>query len=256
MRPLLLLLVLAVAPAAALEPEIDRRVDMAYACWPIYKDPPVQVPTVTDKRTGKTDEKLTRVLRWTPLKAARALRKLELHRSHAACPPYAGGRDVKEMLDELVAVATAAARAGVDEFASRNLSFDVSWGEMPLSALEASQGETEPAPGDFAGVCRPPAVSEELFVPAAGQASTEEEKKAFAELEARARALRVSLRETRADVAELLEALEGRSCEALGRRYHAVAGRQRWAYLQHRDDALGKLLRERLKWEPLADAKP
>lgn len=251
----LLVLLLVAAPARSLEPEL-RSVAGGWACWPIHKDPPVPAPTVFDKRTGKSDEKLTRSLRWTPLKVARAVRRLELHRAKAACPPYAGGRDIKDALDELAEIAAAAVRAGADEFAARNLSFEVSWSTMPLSALEAAQKGTKPAPGDFAGVCRPPAVSEELYVPAAGQAASQEETKAFARLEAEARTLRESLRETRADVSELLEALEGRSCETLGRRYHAMAGRQRWLYVQHRDEALGAILRARLKWEPLPDAKP
>jgi hypothetical protein len=147
-------------------------------------------------------------------------------------------------------------RAGVERWDAVNAGWTVSWEDVALSQLEK---EADPAllkDGPFSGTCSPPEVSEELFVPAPGQGAGEEEKAALDKLKKEAVTLQESLRENRAAVAELLRALEGRSCEELGRLYFSMALRQRMAYFEHRDRTLGRLYRGKLKWEPLPAAKP
>jgi hypothetical protein len=255
MRPLLLALLLPLAPpASALERDLDGS-GLAFSCRPYYKDPPVAVPSARDQK-GAVDPRMTRILRASLLKGARALRKLELQSAKAACPRYAGGEAIREDYERLVSSASAELRRGVEQWDEVNLGWTVSWSELPLSALEKEAGEALLKDGPFAATCTPPEVSEELFVPAAGQAAGEEERKALALLAEQAATLRESLRENRAAVAELLRALEGRSCAELGRRYYSMALRQRAAYFEHRDQTLGKLYRDKLKWEPLAAAAP
>lgn len=248
MSALLVLLLLA-APGHALEAELEGS-GMAFACWPVYRDPLVPAPTVRNE-AGDVDRRMTRIQRAGLLKGVRALRKLELHNAKAACPFYEGGDAIRESYKLLVSSANAALRAGIDRWDAVNGGWSVSWSDVPLSALEKEADEALLKDGPFSAVCSPPAVSEELFVPAPGQGSSEEEKKVLARLAKEAATLRESLRENRADVTELLRALEGRSCEELGRQYHSMSLLQRRAYLEHRDRELGRLYRAKLRWEPL-----
>lgn len=255
MRPLVPALLLSfAAPACALEADLERY-GRGFTCAPYYKDPPVPSPTARDEK-GTPDQRMTAMLRAGVLKSARALRKLELQSAKAACPRYEGGDEIREAYRLLVSSAAAAVRAGVEQWDSVNAGWTVMWNDVPLSTLEK---EAEPAllkDGPFSATCAPPEVSEELFVPAAGQASSEEERSVLARLESEAVTLRESLRENRAAVTELLRALEGRSCAELGRQYLSMALRQRSAYFEHRDRTLGRLYRAKLKWEPLAAAVP
>lgn len=253
MSALLVLLLLA-APGHALEADLEapRR---AFACWPIYKDPPVPAPTVRNE-AGDVDRRMTRIQRAGLLKGVRALRKLELHNAKAACPFYEGGDAIRESYKLLVSSANAALRAGVDQWDRVNMGWTVAWSDVPLSELEKEADEGLLKDGPFSATCSPPAVPEELFVPVAGEGAGEEEKRVLARLAKEAVTLRESLRENRADVTELLRALEGRSCEELGRRYYSMSLLQRWAYFEHRDRELGRLYRARLRWEPLAAPAP
>lgn len=245
-----LLLAALCAPAAALEPELTRFTEGMPACWPVYADPAVLVPTLKDQR-GRVDERMSKVLRWGPLKAARALRKLELHMTKAACPGYFDLSGVRANYVALAASATALAQQDARAFASRNVSWTATWEEVRLSVLEKEMADVALKPGPFAGTCRPPEVSTEVYVPAAGQATGPEEEKILGRLAEQAKALQASQRDVTADFAELLEALEGRGCAELTRLFHSMVLGQRWAYFEHRDRELGELMRARLRWEPL-----
>ncbi|MDX6771217.1 MAG: hypothetical protein SF051_16930 [Elusimicrobiota bacterium] len=254
MRVALALIALLAAPASALEEEFRRGESAAArACWPVYNDPPVSAPVVKTPK-GAVDERLTRRLRAGTLRAARALRRLESDAARAACPPYGADDAIRKRWLEFAAAAGAASQEAAREWDAVNLSWTVEWEEVPLSRLEETQKGEEEAPGPFAGVCRPPAVSTEVFVPSAGQAASREEREAFERLAADARALSRSLAEMTAGAAALFEALEGRGCSELARRFHAMASTQRREYFEHRDRVLGRLLRGRLKWEPLPPA--
>lgn len=245
--------------ALALEPELEPNSmsgSMSWACWRIYDDPPVAVPIMATLPGGKPHESMTRIMRQTPLKTARALRKLELHGARAFCVDYEGGAQVRQSYLELVAIATAAAQDELREFSARNASWEVTWETMPLSKLEKEMQGVALKPGKLSGVCRPPAVSSVVFVLAEGQAADETEKKAFAKLTEEGRALRASLAEVSVDVAELFEALEGHGCIPAARAFVRMTETQRWNYLQHRDKELGVLLRGRLRWQPLPADQP
>jgi hypothetical protein len=236
--------------AWALEEELEHQPEGAQACYAVYKDPPVLVPTVKAS-DGKVDEGMTRVMRWTPLRAARALHRLELD---FPCLPYAGGEYVRSHYLAFVSSATDAGQTDAREFAARNVSWSVDWEKLPLSELEKSMAGFTLKPGPFAQTCRVPTIPTSVFVPAAGQAAGDVEKEAFELLGKNARALQKSQSEITADFASLLEALEGRGCADLTHEFFYMVSNQRWAFFEYRDQVLGRLMRGKLRWEPLPAA--
>lgn len=248
---LVALAALAASPARALESELESGVAGVPACRAVRGDPLVLVPAVAEARTGKPDEKLTRSLRWRPLLVGRALKGLERDAQGATCTPYSGADAAFDQFERLAASARAAALEETRRFASVNVSFKVAWDTVPLSGLESELSGFSLKPGPFARTCRPPELSDALFVPAPGQAVSAKEKKAFADLAAQAQALRRNQRLLAADFKRLLDALDGQDCSELDHQFYALVSQLRWAYLNHRDRALGRLMRARLKWRPL-----
>lgn len=236
--------------ALALEPELEAPYSASPSCRPIWKDPPVRVPTV--RRGGELEERLTRSLRGPIVKGARALHLLDQAAQKAGCPPYPAP-SVYAAYDVLRSTLQAALESDARAFAETNLSFSVRWEERRLSGLEAELGGPDPAPGPLAGTCRPPRVSTEVFVAEPGQAASEEERRALAEVERRARALRDGAAGLLAAYTAALDALEGRACTESNRLFLRVASEQRQAFFLQRDLALGRAARSRLRWTPLSD---
>ena len=254
MAVLVLLISLMAAPGTlALEEELEHSVEGLPACYAVDSDPPVLVPTLKTS-DGKVDERMMRIMRWTPLRVARALRRLELDSQRATCLPYTGGEKIRRHYLALVSSATNAGQADAREFAVRNVSWNVEWEKIPLSALEKSMAGFTLKPGPFAQICRLPIVPTSVFVPTGGQAASDAEKKAFELIIENARALQKSQSQVTADFAILLDALEGRACADLTHEFYDMVLDQRLAFFEHRDLVLGRLMRDKLRWESLPAA--
>jgi hypothetical protein len=216
-------------------------------------DPDVRVPIVTAARGGALDERMTRVLRWKPLQTARALARLEAAERKAECLRYWGGDKIHDRYEVLRSTILAASEADALSFAAVNVSFKVAWETVPLSKLEKDLAGMSLKPGPFAGICRAPEVSLQVFAPAAGQGESEDEKKASAGLAADARALRASTRELKDAFGGVLEALEGQKCGEAAKEFYWMVSAQRQAFFEHRESVLGRLMMQKMRWEPVGD---
>ena len=79
-------------------------------------------------------------------------------------------------------------------------------------------------------------------------------KKAVELIIENARALQKSQSQVTADFAILLDALEGRACADLTHEFYDMVLDQRLAFFEHRDLVLGRLMRDKLRWESLPAA--